>query len=164
MCLKGLSMDTLTSAAYGPDCRAEFEIPTHIERRSVYADSEQEILKFKWIESQRAGRDLGEEAVKQWVINHWSGFLRARWIEHLQGIYYWTELDSGDFALLQRESADRLWLLHDIVERLKLGHENLNLLDWACECKITRELILDILERLHINSKRLKHRYDPYLN
>jgi len=157
-------MDTLVSSSRGDDCHVDYIIPAHVERCSVFADCEQEILKFKWIESQRAGRDLGEEAVRLWVIKHWSGYLRARWIEHLQGTRFWTELDSGDFALLQRECADRLWLLQDIVDRLKVGHENLNLLIWASERDISRELILNILERLNINSKRLKHKYDPYLN
>lgn len=27
----------------------------------------EEIKRFKWIESQRAGRDLGEEAVRKWI-------------------------------------------------------------------------------------------------
>lgn len=164
ICHKGSFMDTIPSSAQGEDRLLDFVIPANVERCSVYADSEQEISKFKWIESQRAGRDLGEEAVRLWVVQHWSGYLRARWIEHLQGTRYWTELDSGDFALLQRECADRLPVLNAIVDRLKIGHENLNLLLWASECNISRELILDILERLHINCKRLKHKYDPYLN
>ena len=56
-----------------------------MEKLSVYVDGEQEALRFKWIESERAGKDLGEAAIRAWVKQHWWGFLRARWVEHLQG-------------------------------------------------------------------------------
>src|SRR6516165_4111811 len=68
-----------------------------VERCSVYIDSELEALRFKWIESEKAGCDLGEEAIRKWVQKHWSGYLRSKWLEHLQGIRFWVELDSDDF-------------------------------------------------------------------
>ena len=48
-----------------------------VQRLSVYADSQDEIDAFKWISSQKAGYDLGDTAVKQWVREHWRGYLRA---------------------------------------------------------------------------------------
>jgi hypothetical protein len=36
----------------------------------------QEIDRHKWIESQKAGRDLGEEAVFDWVLNYAEDFRR----------------------------------------------------------------------------------------
>src|SRR5215510_6559441 len=53
-------------------------------KASVYAESEKEAQEFKWIESEKAGRDLGEDALRNWVQTHWWGYLRARWVEHLQ--------------------------------------------------------------------------------
>src|SRR5665213_3192787 len=44
---------------------------------SVYDDGEQEALRYKWIESEKAGHDLGETAIRRWVQNHWWGYLRA---------------------------------------------------------------------------------------
>ena len=37
-----------------------------MEKCSVYAESEQEALRYKWIESEKAGRDLGEAALRRW--------------------------------------------------------------------------------------------------
>jgi len=138
-----------------------FSIPSHIQRRSVFAESELEIAKHKWIKSQLAGRDLGEEAVREWVQLHWSSFVRARWIEHLRGDCYWNELDSFDFDLVNRKASEKLC---QIVEQLKQNAEQLNILSWAVDRDEDRDLILDLLDRLQINNKRLKHKYDPYFN
>src|SRR4051812_36825629 len=54
---------------------------------------EQEALRFRWIESEKPGHDLGEAAIRRWVRCHWRGYLRARWLEHLQGKRFWVELD-----------------------------------------------------------------------
>ena len=67
---------------------------------SVYQHGELEAQRFKWIESEKAGKDLGESAIRSWVRHHWHGFLRERWLEHLQGRRYWIELDHDDFGLL----------------------------------------------------------------
>ena len=73
-------------------------------RMSLHQRGEEEAQRFKWIESEKAGRDLGETAIRTWIGQHWNGFLRHRWLEHLQGKTFWIELDPGDFGLL----ADRL--------------------------------------------------------
>jgi hypothetical protein len=134
-----------------------------MEKCSVYADCEQEALRFKWIESEKAGRDLGEAALKRWVQNHWNGYLRARWMEHLQGKRFWVELDRGDFGLLQRTFHDNSLLLDRIVDRLKAGQENLDILCWALAWNVPTGPVIQILESLDINSKRLAHRFDPQL-
>src|SRR5262245_13568216 len=122
---------------------------------SVYTESEKEALRFKWIESEKAGRDLGDAAIKRWVKDHWCGYLRARWLEHLQGKRFWVELDRGDFGLLQRRFHDNSLLLDRILDRLKAGKENLDIIMWALEWGIATTAVLDILEALDINSRRL---------
>src|SRR4051794_23824878 len=82
-----------------------------VERLSIYADCEKEMERFKWIRSEEAGHDLGEAAIRRWVKEHWWGYLRARWLEHLQGKRFWLELDRGDFGLLLREFCDNTLLL-----------------------------------------------------
>jgi hypothetical protein len=134
-----------------------------MDKLSVYVDGEQEALRFKWIESEKAGRDLGEAAIHRWVKDHWRGYLRARWLEHLQGKRFWVELDQHDFGLLQREfQADSL-LLDRILDRLKSGKENLDIICWAHDWNIPTDHVLRILEALDINSRRLAHRFDPQL-
>jgi hypothetical protein len=132
-----------------------------MEKSSVYVESEQEALRFKWIESEKAGRDLGEAAIRRWVQQHWWGYLRARWLEHLQGKRFWVELDRGDFGLLQRKFQDDALLLDRILDRLKTGQENLNIVLWALDWGIPMAAVIHILEVLDINSRRLAHRFDP---
>jgi hypothetical protein len=133
---------------------------SEIKKSSVYVACEQEIDRYKWIESEKAGCDLGEVAVKRWVKEHWWGYLRARWLEHLQGKQFWVELDRGDFGLLQRTFQDQALLLDRIMDRIKAGQENLDILCWAHAWGIPTEPILNILEALDINSRRLAHKFD----
>lgn len=131
-----------------------------MDKASVYVESEQEALRFKWIESEKAGHDLGEAAIRAWVKEHWWGYLRARWLEHLQGKRFWVELDRGDFGLLQREFDGDIVLLDRILDRLKAGRENLDIIQWAIEFSVSMDKVLKILEALDINSRRLAHRFD----
>ena len=131
-----------------------------MEVSSIFIDGEQEALRFKWIESERAGHDLGEAAIRRWVQCHWWGYLRARWLEHLQGKRFWVELDRGDFGLLQRRFVDESLLLDRILDRLKAGQENLDIILWAHEWGLSMARVLYILEVLDVNSRRLSHRFD----
>ena len=131
-----------------------------MEKSSVYFESEQEALRYKWIESEKAGRDLGEAAIRRWVQHHWWGYLRARWLEHLQGRRFWVELDRGDFGLLQRTFHDNVLLLDRILDRIKAGQENLDIIRWALDWNIPTKPLVDILESLDINSRRLVHRFE----
>jgi len=114
-----------------------------------------EAERHKWIESEKAGRDLGEWAIRCWVREHWNGFLRDRWLEHLQGRNFWIELDHDDFGLLQRAFQDSR-LINEIVTRLKAGRENLDILCWALDHHLPMEEVLEILESLDINSRRIE--------
>ncbi len=130
------------------------------ERFSVSQMSRQEADQFKWIESQKAGCDLGETALKRWIAEHWWGFLRARWIEHLQGSRCWIELDEKDYGLLNREFHDQKPLLDKIVSRLIQGMDNLEIIRWALDSQLPLEPIFNILERLDINGHRLILEYN----
>ena len=132
-----------------------------MDKLSVYVDGEQEALRYKWIESEKAGRDLGDLAIRRWVQDHWWGYLRARWLEHLQGKRFWVELDRGDFGLLQRRFHDNTLLLDRILDRFKVGQENLDIILWAQAWGIPMQSVIQILEALDINSRRLACRFDP---
>jgi len=131
-------------------------------RLSVHDRGEAEALRFKWLESEKAGRDLGEMAIRCWVREHWHTFLRERWLEHLQGRTFWIELDQDDYGLLQRAFQDSP-LLDPILERLKNGWENLGVLLWARENRLPKEEVIRILESLDINSRRIECRFDRQL-
>jgi len=130
--------------------------PTAVSaERSLYDDSLVEAHRFKWIQSEKAGRDLGECAIRNWVQQHWTGYLRARWIEHLEGVTFWTELGRNDFGLLKRKFQDQALLLDRIVDRLKAGQENLHIILWAIDWRIDMGMVIRILEELDVNGKRL---------
>ena len=128
-------------------------------RMSVYDRGELEALRHKWIESEKAGRDLGEWAIRCWVREHWNGFLRERWLEHLQGRAFWIELDQDDFGLLQRAFQESP-LIEPILERLIAGQENLDVINWAIDGNLPMDHVLDILETLDINSRRIECHLD----
>jgi hypothetical protein len=131
-----------------------------VARRSIHEACIEEENRHKWIESQKAGYDLGEGCIREWVKRHWMGYLRARWVEHLQGKHFWVELDRGDFGLLQREFKGRRELLDTILDQLKSGQENLHIIFWAVSCGIPTDHVHEILEALDVNSRRLRHRFE----
>ncbi len=124
-------------------------------RMSVHDRGAAEAQRHKWIESEKAGRDLGEWAIRCWVRQHWNGFLREKWLEHLEGRTFWIELDHDDFGLLQRSFQDSD-LIGEILWRLKTGQENLDILNWAIDEQLEMSEVLDILETLDINSRRIE--------
>lgn len=161
MILPGTKVATFRPRAdKSPRLHCGGEEGTKVERCSVYEDGQKEADIFKWIESEKAGRDLGEHAICRWVKDHWCGYLRARWLEHLEGIRFWVELDRGDFGLLQRRFKEYDLLLDRILDRLKAGQENLAVIVWALDWAIPMEAVLIILEALDINSRRLAHGFE----
>ncbi len=53
-----------------------------VKKSSLYREFQaerEEILKHKWIESEKAGRDIGfEQALTDWIIKHRSKWRRSR--------------------------------------------------------------------------------------
>lgn len=131
-----------------------------MDKTSVYADAEEEALRFKWIESEKASHDLGEAALRRWVRFHWRGFPRSRWLEHLQGQRFWIELDRGDFGLLPRRFQGHPLLLDRVLDCLKAGQDNLDILRGAIDWGIPTAPLIEILEALDINGRRLAHPFD----
>lgn len=123
---------------------------------SVYAEARREADAFKWVESERAGRDLGEEALRDWARRYWRPFLRACLLEHLQGRRFWAELDrgDGDFGGLAGQEGG---LAGEVLRLLRDGAENLDVILWARRAGADLEAVLRALERADVNSRRLPH-------
>ena len=129
-----------------------------MQEESVYAEGEREAQRYRWIESEKAGRDLGEQAVHEWVGQHWSGYCRARFIEHLRGKRCWVEFDRNDFGLLQRQFRDTGLLVDRIMDRVTAGRENLDIICWALDWGLDTGDVIAVLESLDINKRRLAFR------
>ena len=128
-----------------------------VERRSLDLDSWAEACAEAWYRSQEAGYDQGEQAMRQWVRRHWRGFLRARWVEHMQGARFWLELAREEFGMLyQDDLVNARHLLGEIVEMLRCGAENLDILRWSRKFKSTTDqaTIRELLIRININAHR----------
>jgi hypothetical protein len=128
---------------------------------SLLVEGRKEADVFKWIESEKAGRDLGEPAVRRWVQEHWDGYLRARWVQHLEGTVFWTELGQNEFGFLKRKFQEKLLLLDRIADHLRACKENLDIIVWAIDWHINMADVFAILDALDINGKRLIHLFDP---
>ncbi|MHC4887707.1 MAG: response regulator transcription factor [Planctomycetota bacterium] len=129
--------------------------PSEEIRGRIYEEAVLEAQRHKWIESEKAGHDLGDTAIDDWHCNYWRSWCRERYIEHLHGERFWEELDQGDYGLIQRRSEGDPTLACEIVERIKSGGENLDIIQWATENNHDIDTVLDILKALDINSRRI---------
>ena len=115
---------------------------------------------FMWIDRHLAKPDSGDEAIRRWVAEHWKDDLRPRWIEHLEGSRFWTDLNRGDFGILSKEFVGDRDLLKEVVRQLKSGKENLDVVCWAQENGAHVEGVVRILEAFDINARRLRMSFE----
>lgn len=126
-----------------------------VVKESLHLRSIEEAQKHKWIESEKRGHDLGEEAIRHWIQRHWNGYLRDRWIEHLEGKHFWIELSSDDFGLLDNRRFQSIYF-KPIVLMLKARGENLSIINWAIDNDLPMDEIHEILKYLDVNSARIE--------
>lgn len=125
---------------------------------SVVEEGLQEALRYKWIESQKRGRDLGEACLEEWYHRYWPIFCRLKCLEHLEGSQSFMEFDAGDFGLLQELYEHEPELTEMVLDRAYGGMENLDMLWWAQDWGLPMSRVLWILEKLNLN--RAQH-MDP---
>ena len=105
----------------------------------------------------REGSDTtpGSTAYKNWKCTHWWRWCRDRLIEHLSGTKYWSELDLKDYGLLNRDFHPNHELAMIIVNKIKSGGENLDIIFWAQDTGQNMKDVIEILHLLDINSRRI---------
>lgn len=126
-----------------------------VKQYSLFEVSACEAHSHKWIESEKAGRDLGDQAIADWYSRYWRIFCRECYIEHLQGERFWIELDAGDFGLLCGKFHDDMTLVNQIVDIFKAGGENLDVVSHAIRNGIDVNEVLRLLQVLDINARRI---------
>jgi len=124
------------------------------EEHSLYHHAREEALRHKWLESEKVGRDLGPAAIEDWNKHHWWRWCRGRWLEHLQGEIYWKELGPSYFGVLKRRIVADPVLQDRIVDRIKAGWENLDIILWATRWGLDISTVHEILTTLDMNSCR----------
>ena len=132
-------------------------VDENVECRSLTEESWLEALRERWYQSEKAGRDVGEVAIRHWVHRHWPGFLRARWIEHMLGQRFWIELGREEFGILRDTPPDLRPVLDQVIGQLKCGAENLDFVRWIYQrTKAEKEAVYKVLEAINVNAHRLR--------
>ena len=129
-------------------------------RLSLHQCGEEEAQRYKWIESEKAGRDLGETAIRSLDRRALEWLPQASLARASPGKTFWIELDQDDFGLLQRAFRDSP-LIDPILDHFKHGRENLDIILWAMKLHLPMNEVLEILEALDVNSRRIECRFDP---
>jgi CheY-like chemotaxis protein len=135
-------------------------IPEGVEVRSIFEEASREAFRHKWIESEKAGYNIGDGAIEDWHRRFWHKFVRERWLQHIRGQVFWRELDNDDFGILNREFEDCREQSEAIAAMLEGGGENLDIVQWAVESGQDMSVVLHILGRLDLNAHRLASRLD----
>lgn len=126
-----------------------------MRRLSVYEEAEKAVHEHKWLQSEKAGCDLGHAAVRDWTKSFWLRFYRWRFIQHLRGEVFWQEFAAESFGLVNGRLAAPRELLDEILQQVREGGENLGVILWAEDRQEPIDQVLQILEALDINSQRL---------
>ncbi len=135
-------------------------IPDGVIVKSIFEEASREAYRHKWIESEKAGYDIGDGAIEDWHRRYWHRFVRERWIQHIRGVVFWRELDNDDFGILDREFLDCRELSKTIAAMLENGGENLDIVQWAINTNQDIPTVIHILERLDLNAHRLASKLD----
>lgn len=122
--------------------------------RSLFASALDEAERHKYLASERAGCDLGDSAIDDWHQRHWTIFLRHRWIEHLLGNACWEEFEPGRWGRLRHLFAGHPVLLREVVEKVRQGAENLDVLWWARASGRDARTVARMLVELRLNDIR----------
>ena len=119
----------------------------------------EEMQRHKWLESEKARRDLGHAAIEDWLKRFWWKFCRWRRLEHVEGQCCWREFNDLDFAILTRICMER-GLLQNMLARMKGDdthiHDNLEIILWALDdANISYQRVEEFLLLIDINAARL---------
>jgi hypothetical protein len=121
----------------------------------VYEEADRAIQEHKWIASEKAGRDLGVEAKRDWIEHHWHAFYRSRLVEHLCGETFFDEFDVECFGIFSGPLEEVADLLDLVLRRIREGAENLDLLRWGCQEHVPYKQLLQVLIAANLNGHRL---------
>ncbi len=124
-------------------------------RHRVYEQAVKAIQEHKWLQSEKAGRDVGPEAAQDWNRRYWLRFYRQRFVQHLRGEAFFEEFGTECYRLVAGGLTASGEILDTVLDKVQEGAENLELICWAQHHRLPRDQVLEILKALNINSRRL---------
>lgn len=122
--------------------------------QSLFHDAIEEAERYKYLESEKAGRDLGPGAIEDWQRRHWTIWLRHRWLEHLLGVRCWEEFEPERFGRLAALFATQRDTLDHVADLVRHGAENLDIIWWAAFERRDLPTVLRVLAELCLNDVR----------
>lgn len=125
------------------------------ESRSLYEEGWKEAAKHRWIESQKHGCDLGNNAIDEWVERYWLIYCKFRRLEHVLGHVHWEEFEEPPSLFISKLLNEHDLLLSMILDRVQEGWENLEVILWAYDWGLNMDDVRNILQELDINRARL---------
>jgi hypothetical protein len=123
---------------------------------SIHEAAYFEALNHKWLESEKSGFDVGDVVFFEWYRRFWAKYLRYRRLEHVNGKCHWREFAKESFGSLTQWDSVNPLLLDNIIDRICEGYENLDLVNWAYDWNLPVDEVIEILERLDVNSTRFE--------
>ena len=127
-----------------------------MQKCSIIADLMEELARHKWNEGCRLGYDLGDRAIDLWEKQHWYGYVRERWIQHITGTNFWEEFNPQEYDIIHREHMGPDEVVEFVIEKLRWGWEQLDFCHRQYEKNVQPEYVHIVLSRLNIND----HRYE----
>jgi hypothetical protein len=125
-----------------------------VRSKSLFLTALRDAEVHKYLESQKAGHDLGPSAIDDWQRRHWTLWLRHRWVEHLLGEACWEEFEPERFGRLRSLFEAHADLLDEVIERVRRGGENIDVLCWAAAERRDMEIVQRMLTELRLNDIR----------
>ncbi len=129
---------------------------------SLFREALREAERHKYLESDKAGRDLGHAAIDDWHRRHWTIWLRHRWLEHLLGLRCWEEFDPWRCGRLCALFPHHEALLSEIASLVRRGAENADILWWAAGQRRALAAVIEILTEMRVNEIRCSRRCFPF--
>ncbi len=126
-----------------------------MDSNRIYDEARKAIQEHRWLESEKAGYDVGPHAAREWARSHWLTFYRSRFVEHLRGQARYEEFGPECFGIVSDQLGIESNLLDRVLDRIRHGAENLDVLCWAMQEGLPRDSIVEILRAVDINSRRL---------
>ncbi len=120
-----------------------------IKKKSLYREADIEMKRF-----QKEILWGPEAAAEEWNRKHWWEWARKRWLEHIKGETFWIELGEDDFNLVNTGISCDRYLLEQILEKLEIGKENLNIINWAVDLGVDMDEVVEVLGKLDLNQRR----------
>jgi len=121
---------------------------------SVWDLARQEADRHKWCVSVQRGCDAGPAAVDEWYEDYLHLFWRYCWYEHVRGVRRWREFHGCPAEQLAPLIQNGDTVVTQVVDLVKQGEQNLNILAWATRVQLCTGRVREVLEIINMNHWR----------